>query len=108
VTDAVVAAANDKPLGILSPNSWLPWQYVLEPLSGYLLLGQLMFEDKNTVAEALNFGPSLSTNLTTKNLIDLMGVEWSKVVGEFAVDPGGRHEAGLLMQDSTKARTYLG
>lgn len=108
VTDAVVAAAKDTALGIRSPNSSRPWQHVLEPLSGYLLLGQLMFEDKPSIAEAWNFGPSLSSNLTTKKLVDLMSAEWPKVVGEYAVDIGARHEAGLLMLDSTKAKTYLG
>ncbi len=107
VTDAVVAAAKGTALGIRSPNSSRPWQHVLEPLSGYLLLGKLMFEDKDSIAEAWNFGPSLSSNLTTKKLVDLMNAEWPKVVGEYAVDPVARHEAGLLMLDSTKAKTYL-
>jgi CDP-glucose 4,6-dehydratase len=108
VTDAVIAASNGAKLGLRSPNSSRPWQHVLEPLSGYLLLGQLMFEGKEFVAEAWNFGPSLSSNLSTKKLVDLMGYEWPKIIGEYAIDPNARHEAGLLMLDSTKARSIIG
>ena len=108
VTDAVIAASKNKKLGIRNPNSSRPWQHVLEPLSGYLLLGQLMFQNMRSVAEAWNFGPSLSSNLTTEKLINLMNSEWSKIIGNYAIDPCARYEAGLLMLDSTKAKTLLG
>lgn len=108
VTDAIIAASKNEKLGIRNPRSSRPWQHVLEPLSGYLMLGQLMFEEKDSIADAWNFGPSQSSNLTTEKLINLMNSEWSKIVGDFAVVPGARHEAGLLMLDSTKARSCLG
>lgn len=107
VTDSIIAASKNEKLGIRSPNSTRPWQHVLEPLSGYLLLGQLMFQEQDSAAEAWNFGPSISSNLTTEKLVNLMNSEWDKIAGDYAVDPDARHEAGLLMLDSTKAKSFL-
>jgi len=108
VTDAVLAASKNEKLGIRNPNSSRPWQHVLEPLSGYLLLGQLMFEDIGLSDDAWNFGPSHNSNLTTESLIELMSAEWPKITGELAKDPQAKYEASLLMLDSTKAKTILG
>jgi CDP-glucose 4,6-dehydratase len=108
VTDAIVAASKGAEFGIRNPLSQRPWQHVLEPLSGYLLLGQLMFQDKTSVADAWNFGPSIDSNLTTEQLVELMHAEWPKIIGDYAIDPNARHEAGLLMVDSTKAKVSLG
>jgi len=107
VTDAVIAASKNMRLGIRNPKSSRPWQHVLEPLSGYLLLGQLMFEADASVADAWNFGPSVNSNVTTEKLISLMNSEWPKIIGEYAPDPCAKHEAGLLMVDSTKAKKML-
>jgi len=108
VTDAVRAASKNQKIGIRSPTSSRPWQHVLDPLSGYLMLGQLMFEGEDSIDDAWNFGPSLKSNLTTESLIELMSNEWPKIIGEFARDSKARHEAGLLMLDSTKAKSVLG
>jgi len=108
VTDAILAASQNKTLGIRNPKSSRPWQHVLEPLSGYLLLGQLMFQGKSAIADAWNFGPAATSNLTTERLIGLMQLEWPQIVSKSANIPQAKHEAGLLMLDSTKAQKLLG
>ena len=108
IKDAVVAASKDKKVLIRNPNSSRPWQHVLEPLSGYLLLGQHLHQRNFDIVGSWNFGPALSANLTVKDLVQLMGEQWDKVVGECHIDSNAKHEAQSLMIDSTKARSVLG
>ncbi len=108
IPDAARAAAEHRPVSIRNPASSRPWQHVLEPLSGYLLLGQRLLEGHTEFAEAWNFGPTLESNLATKSIINLMHRYWPAVSGEFARRDSAPHEAGLLMLDSTKARQLLG
>ncbi len=108
IKDAVVAASKDKKVLIRNPNSSRPWQHVLEPLSGYLLLGQHLHQRNFDIVGSWNFGPALSANLTVKDLVQLMGEQWDKVVGEYHIDSNAKHEAQSLMIDSTKARIVLG
>jgi len=108
IKDAVVAASKDKKVLIRNPNSSRPWQHVLEPLSGYLLLGQHLHQRNFDIVGSWNFGPAASANLTVKDLVQLMGEQWDKVVGECHIDSNAKHEAQFLMIDSTKARSVLG
>ena len=108
IKDAVVAASKDKKLLIRNPNSSRPWQHVLEPLSGYLLLGQHLYQRNFDIVGSWNFGPALNSNLTVKELVRLMSEEWDKVVGDCHINSQARHEAQSLMIDSTKARSTLG
>ena len=108
IKDAIVAASKDKKVLIRNPNSSRPWQHVLEPLSGYLLLGQHLHQRNFDIVGSWNFGPALSANLTVKDLVQLMGEQWDKVVGECHIDSSAKHEAQSLMIDSTKARSVLG
>tara|TARA_B100000579_G_scaffold424358_1_gene428679 strand:- start:41 stop:1120 length:1080 start_codon:yes stop_codon:yes gene_type:complete len=108
IKDAVMAASKDKKLLIRNPNSSRPWQHVLEPLSGYLLLGQHLYQRNFDIVGSWNFGPALNSNLTVKELVRLMSEEWDKVVGDCHINSQARHEAQSLMIDSTKARSTLG
>ena len=108
VPDMMRAVTNHRPVKIRNPSSTRPWQHVLEPLSGYLLLGQRMLEGNLEMAEAWNFGPSSDLNLSTERLFELMRDQWPKIKGEFASQESAPHEAGFLMLDSTKAKTSLG
>ncbi len=107
VPDAVRAANNKKILQLRNPSSKRPWQHVLEPLSGYLLLGQKILEKDEKIAEAWNFGPTNDSNLSTKDLIKLMNKHWSSIISQDAENPLAHHEASLLMLDSTKAINLL-
>ena len=108
IKDAVMAASKDKKLLIRNPNSSRPWQHVLEPLSGYLLLGQHLYQRNFDIVGSWNFGPALNSNLTVKELVSLMSEEWDKVVGDCHINSQARHEAQTLMIDSTKAMSTLG
>ncbi|MDG2354525.1 MAG: CDP-glucose 4,6-dehydratase [Paracoccaceae bacterium] len=108
IKDAVIAASKDKKVLIRNPNSSRPWQHVLEPLSGYLLLGQHLHQRNFDIVGSWNFGPALSANLTVKDLVQLMGEQWDKVVAECHIDSNAKYEAQSLMIDSTKARSVLG
>ena len=106
VPDFVRAAAAGKPLEIRKPEAVRPWQHVLEPLSGYLRLGQALLA--GAAAEgAWNFGPAVDATLSVRALVAQMQSLWpvhTREQGE------GRepHEAAILLLDSGKATRELG
>jgi len=107
VPDAIRAAKEHRSVSIRNPSSSRPWQHVLEPLSGYLLLGQHLLEGEAELADAWNFGPSPDSNLTTESIIHLMHRYWPAISGECHVKKDAPHEAGLLMLDSSRAQHCL-
>ena len=107
IPDCIRALEAGQPIEIRSPKAVRPWEHVLEPLSGYLLLGQKMWEHPTEYCEGWNFGPeadSVSTvwEVATK-LVHCFGKGELKDVS----DPEALHEANLLMLDITKAKTRL-
>ena len=107
--DLVRAAVSGRPLRIRNPQATRPWQHVLEPLAGYLLLGQRLLEGQGEFADAWNFGPDAEANLTVAEMVARVAPHWPALRCE-APDEAerGPHEAGLLMLDSAKARKLLG
>jgi CDP-glucose 4,6-dehydratase len=89
-----------------NPNAVRPWQHVLEPLAGYMLLAEKMAAD-STLATAFNFGPDANDNRTVEDVIQTALKTWGGVYHANA-DPAAPHEAGLLMLAIDKARTTLG
>ncbi len=94
-------------LKIRSPTAIRPWQHVLEPLSGYLLLAQKLYRDGSAFAEAWNFGPDDADAKPVSWIVDRLcdrtpSAKWQT---ENAVHPP---EAGLLKLDSSKAKAKLG
>ncbi|WP_374088712.1 CDP-glucose 4,6-dehydratase [Methylomicrobium lacus] len=92
---------------IRSPNSVRPWQYVLEPLAGYLMLGKKLYEDRDNFAEAWNFGPSDEEARSVQWIVEHLvagrpGANWQV---DLSAQP---HEAAFLKLDSSKARSKLG
>lgn len=107
VPDLVRATIAGEVTGIRSPNAVRPWQHVLEPLSGYLQLGQHLLEDGERVAQAWNFGPGTGGHLTVAQLIECFARHWPAV--RYRVDASPQpHEAQLLHLDCRKARDGLG
>lgn len=108
IPDMVRAVTQKQVMKIRKPHGLRPWQHVLEPLSGYLMLGQRLLDGDNTLAGAWNFGPSEDDNLSVIMLLKRMQSHWPRV--EFVVDSrkDQLHEAGLLKLDSSKAREKLG
>lgn len=107
IPDFLRASDAGETLRIRSPNAVRPWQHVLEPLSGYLMLAERLVTDGPTFAEAWNFGPED---------FDARPVSWilerlcHKIPhAQWGLDETPQpHEAGLLKLDSTNAKTRLG
>ncbi|MFH1983026.1 MAG: CDP-glucose 4,6-dehydratase [Pseudomonadota bacterium] len=108
VPDIVKSAARGEKVIIRNPRAVRPWQHVLEPLSGYLRLGQRLLEGEIACAGAWNFGPDDRGHLTVKEVLDALRENWSAI--DFRIhdiNPAAPHEAGTLMLDCTKARREL-
>jgi CDP-glucose 4,6-dehydratase len=106
--DAIRAWQAGNELKIRRPESVRPWQHVLEPLYGYLILAQVMW-NKSAAAGAFNFGPELEDGgVTVKQVIELARKAYG--FGEVQYDqiPAGPHEAGILTLDVSKTRAMLG
>lgn len=108
IPDIIKAANEGKDVSIRSPNAVRPWQHVLEPLSGYLLLGQNLLEGKKNYAEAWNFGPSEKDNISVGKVVGEMAKNWKKIKYKVKIEKNAPHEAGLLMLDCSKAYNLLG
>ncbi len=89
-----------------NPHAIRPWQHVLEPLSGYLLLAQRLYEQGPEYGEAWNFGPDDSDSRTVEWIVRSICDRWTGAAYE--VDSGTHpHEAHFLKLDCSKARTRL-
>ena len=108
IPDIVRALKNNQPIEVRNPNAVRPWQHVLDPLSGYLLLGAKLTEDPIKYAESWNFGPYMEDNLTVKDLVETAIEIWGS--GSFYTPQyeGALHEAKLLKLDINKAVNELG
>jgi CDP-glucose 4,6-dehydratase len=108
VPDVVRAAVANSDVELRNPNATRPWQHVLEPLSGYLLLAQRVYSDPQKFAQAWNFGP-LALNRPTVAQLTLALLSRLDRAERWKGQPGEHpHEAQNLSVDSTKARTLLG
>ena len=108
VPDVMKAAAAGRVTPLRNPDAVRPWQFVLEPLRGYLMLGRGLVEQGHDVAEAWNFGPSPDDVISVGDVAQLMHREWERAVVRIEPDPSAPHEAKALRLDSTKAHTRLG
>jgi CDP-glucose 4,6-dehydratase len=107
IPDCIRALEMDKPIGIRNPAAIRPWQHVLEPLSGYLLLASRMWEEPQKFGEAWNFGPDHASIISVSEVVDKVVECWGK--GSW-IDLSGQkapHEANLLNLDIFKAGSYL-
>jgi CDP-glucose 4,6-dehydratase len=106
VPDVVRAVARREPVRIRNPEAIRPWQHVLEPLSGYLQLGQCLLQG-DSVEGAWNFGPSPAAMLPVRALLSKMQAEWPGLRHEPQTGPHP-HEAETLLLDSSRAERELG
>lgn len=114
VPDAMRALAVGEPLQVRNPVATRPWQHVLEPLGGYLLLAQRLHQHQlsagataNPWADAFNFGPQLEANRPVRDLVDAMLQHWPGQWHDLS-DPAAPHEAGRLHLQIDKAHHQLG
>ncbi|HTU91482.1 MAG TPA: CDP-glucose 4,6-dehydratase [Gemmataceae bacterium] len=108
VPDLVRAASEGRPLILRNPHCVRPWQHVLEPLSGYLLLGQKLLAGEAAFAGAWNFGPDEDGAVPVESIVQQFRAVWPRLRYESQPQVGAPHEAGLLKLDSSKARDQMG
>jgi CDP-glucose 4,6-dehydratase len=108
VPDLVRAAAAGQEASVRNPDAIRPWQFVLEPLRGYLMLGRRLVEDGEPFAEAWNFGPSLDAAVPVGRVVELVRQAWDGVVSVDAPSAGAPHESSRLRLDTTKSAGRLG
>jgi CDP-glucose 4,6-dehydratase len=107
VPDIMRATSQNERVQIRSPQATRPWQHVLEPLSGYLLLGQQLFEGKKDFAEAWNFGPTDEGHRNVLAVVRELQKHWSNIDYQIETDKKNPHEANLLKLDCSKAYANL-
>ena len=108
VPDFIRSITNKKLIDIRNPNAMRPWQHVLEPLKGYLLLAENLYNHGPKYAEAWNFGPNNFDVKSVNEILELLIFHWEEAVGvNLKKDPSNLHEAFLLKLDSSKARAKL-
>lgn len=76
IPDCIRALRNNEPIGIRSPRSVRPWQFVLEPLSGYMLLASKMYENGERYSGAWNFGPDYISIITVEEMVKNLIKHW--------------------------------
>ena len=109
MTDSIMALMNKRSIEIRNPEAVRPWQYVLEPLSGYLwLAAQAQRSDFSSFGGGWNFGPKTSALIKVKDVVDLVVKCWGEGGWKDVSDPAAPHEARLLMLDCAKAEAKLG
>ncbi len=107
IPDCIRSITENKDIVIRNPNSIRPWQYVLEPLSGYLLLGKLLYETKDKYTQGFNFGPYENSVFTVKEVVTKLCDLYGK--GNIIIKPDNSlHENNLLMLNINKAKNILG
>ena len=108
IPDAIKAFEANQPLRIRNPLATRPWQHVLEPLSGYLILAQGLFENGASLASGWNFGPRDEDNRSVQVVVDLIISGWNGPARWVKDGSDQPHEANLLKLDCSKARQQLG
>jgi CDP-glucose 4,6-dehydratase len=108
VHDIVEAAEAGRAVALRYPRAMRPWQHVLDPLAGYLMLAQAMVTEPSTVPAALNFGPDADCTRPVSELVEALAACWGGRPGWRADTGEHPHEAALLALDATRARQVLG
>ena len=106
--DILAAFEQDRPAYIRNPHAIRPWQHVLEPLRGYLMLAERLYADGSKFADAWNFGPLDEDAKDVGWIVQQMASLWGSGAG-WQFDSGEHpHEAHYLKLDISKARSLLG
>lgn len=108
IPDMVAALTQKKPAQIRNPNAIRPWQHVLSPLSGYLMIAEKLHERGPDFVGAWNFGPDDSNNRTVEWIANALVQAWGNEASWRPLSAAQPHEAGTLSIDSGKARQTLG
>jgi CDP-glucose 4,6-dehydratase len=108
VPDIMNAFLAGRPVDIRNPNAIRPWQHVLEPLHGYLLLAEKLWAEGSRYAEGWNFGPQEADAKPVQWIVERLAQRWGNGA-QWTRDPAAHpHEATYLKLDCAKARSLLG
>ena len=108
VPDAIRAWSGGHELIIRNPSSTRPWQHVLEPLSGYLVLAEQLYLNGEKYAEAWNFGPEENDVKSVRSIIEYLVERWGDGSSWIHDESEQPYEAQLLKLDISKAKKLLG
>ena len=106
IPDIIRSLKNNERILIRNPLSTRPWQHVIEPLSGYLILAEKLSSEQNKFSSSFNFGPFADSNRSVRDLVDECLKHWE---GEYFIkdNPEKLHEAGVLHLSIEKAMKHL-
>jgi CDP-glucose 4,6-dehydratase len=108
ICDCLRALEKGEEILIRNPRAIRPWQHVLEPLSGYLLLAQRLYEQGPEFAEGWNFGPEDADSKSVEWIVQRLCASWGGQARYRVESAPGLHEATYLKLDCSKARARLG
>jgi CDP-glucose 4,6-dehydratase len=107
IPDIMRAITAGKSVHIRNPHAIRPWQHVLEPLSGYLILAQKLYEDGATLAEGWNFGPNDEDAKPVQWIVEQLTAAWGEGASWVLDGDEHPHEAHYLKLDCSKAKSRL-
>lgn len=107
IPDILKAFEKSQPVVIRNPLSTRPWQHVLEPISGYLILAEHLYQNGDEFDQAWNFGPKEDDCKPVNWILDKMVSEWGKGASWELDNNSNPHEAGSLKLDCSKAAAKL-
>ena len=108
IPDILRSFQNNQPVVIRNPHAIRPWQHVLEPLSGYLLVAQHLFSDGTAFAEGWNFGPTDDDAKSVQYIVEQMLTFWGDGASWQLDCNAHPHEANFLRLDCSKAKLRMG
>jgi CDP-glucose 4,6-dehydratase len=108
IPDLVRGFCSRKPVLIRRPNAVRPWQYVLEPLHGYLMLAERLLAQDRRFTSAYNFGPGDGDAWSVERIANKLVQMWGEGASWVRDSDAGAHEAHHLRLDASKARLELG
>jgi CDP-glucose 4,6-dehydratase len=109
VPDSIKALIAERPVLVRNPRAIRPWQHVLEPLGGYLMLaGKMLESDDSRLCSGWNFGPRAEDEATVEELVQLLLEEWGETRWEHASSAGQPREERVLRLSTEKAERELG
>ncbi len=107
IPDAISSFIENKPLHVRNQNAIRPWQHVLEPLSGYLLLCEKMVKQPVNFTGAWNFGPNDRDAQPVSSLVDILTERWGNGAQWYSNKEDSLHEAHYLKLDCSKVKSLL-
>ena len=107
IPDIIRALLNENPLSIRNPNAIRPWQHVLEPLRGYMMLAEKLHEEGAPWAESWNFGPKDQDTKTVSSVVKMLSQLWGVEANWSLEEDKDLHEAKNLRLDISKAQNRL-